>query len=150
MHGRPWVVGIRDTHERVVSRIGPGQGVRWGRAAGVGQGCYVEPHPVTPDWHYWYPDLRPDADLSHWLCNFWGMRELAHALVAFFASAERDSALSQPPAPVGTESPEPIDPELLRCQREQYAARASKPTGVAGIGEVVPVVPSLNGKAKHH
>lgn len=122
LRGRPWVVGIRETYERVVSRIGGGQGVRWGRAPGKCEACYVEPHPVSPDWNYWYPDLKATADLSGWLCRLWELPTLLPAVTAYFAAS--DKPVSPRPAIADEEPAHPpeVDPELARCAREQRAA----------------------------
>lgn len=138
MRGRAWVVLIRETHERVVSRLTPGQGCRWGRAEGKAQGCYVEPWPVTPEWDYWYPDMRPAADLSRWLPVLWGLRDLTAAVAGFFAAGDggaSDSPLSPSPDAPG----ESVPPELARIRREQQAGRAiRRDDGPARLGDVLP------------
>ena len=116
MRGRCWVVLVRDTHERVVSRIEGGQGVRWGRCEGKGEACYVEPWPVTPEWGYWYPDLKPDADISRWLCRLWALPELAAALIAHFAAGGSDSGVSPAEADAAPECPADPPAGLVNCQ----------------------------------
>lgn len=128
--GRTWVVGIRSTHERVVARISPGQGVRWGRCEGIGEGCYVEPWPVTPDWHYWYPDLKPEADLSPWLVRLWKLPDLLPALRCYFASSDSGVSSAAPEAdPVEVPEVDSDPAGMARIEaiaREQRAGRAAK------------------------
>jgi hypothetical protein len=143
-------VGVRETFERVVSRIGRGQGCKWGRAPGKCEACYVEPHPVSPDWDYWYPDLKPNADLSAWLVRLWELPALLPAVESYFRESDRPLS----PAPVSAQETSAaateVDPELARCAREQRAGIAAASLRKAECDQFGFPLPSANGTGKHH
>lgn len=148
--GRPWIVVISAARFEVANGIRPGSRVSWGRDQGDAQGVWVLPRDKGATWATYYPELKPNADLTEPMATLWGMPEIIPALRAIWAvecqptvtDAEEGSAeLSYPP-----DAP----PELVARARERGRSVGASSAAAEGIGSVLDRVPGKNGNGKPH
>lgn len=147
--GRPFCVLIGKGAYDVVNRIAPGSRVFWGRREGIGENVFVLPRLAGEEWSYYWPDVRPDDDMSAWLVRLWTLPHLLPALRAWLA-VECHPADTPAPAAGGGAPADDIPPALLRAQMEQRAqwARMQVENAAALGGLIDRTLPSSKGTHK--
>lgn len=146
--GRPFVVLIGESAHPVVHKLAPGSRVCWGRNKGAGESVFVLEWDKGHDWRYYWPTMRPDADLIPWLVRLWRLPHLAAPLRDWFA-VECQPAVTPAADPVDVpEYPADAPPALVEIEKRRRSGGGAAGAGPARLGELFDRLPSVNGVHK--
>jgi hypothetical protein len=119
----------------------------WGRDEGDAQGVWILPRDKGAQWGVFYPNTKPDADITEALCTLWETPDLLPALRVYFGAVCQPAVTAGPADEVEAAYPADAPPELVKLARagRASAGRAEGETATAA-DLVARLAPKLNGQ----